>query len=744
MPIPVPSKKGRVELKERRKSFVVEEGEGVLERRSSGQDARGGRELGEREGQSTEARDAESGCGMISEGVRLHHRSLLGDWVGGGGRGSSEVDEKGCEHTENYHGIDDLNDGEGQPTDAEDAERGHEPTGTGVNLHRRSLLPRESSLVAKVSANILQSQEIEDRARAKREIKNNEHAVAGTQEMEQAVETQAIPEAKSKPDTSSTDRAATADHSTRIKKTQPRRSTTAALSRGASGKIAADAKNAPAKDKAEPARQRQSGRTWNLNAGASSRRQTSSEKNPQVQPQTATNRVSKGNDGRATVAGTTPKETRTTIAKPTRSASTTSPSRRPSSKLREPSRPSFNTFQQHFTPAKERSGFAPASTSLARSSSVRSSVTGPQKPRPQSKHPTGMNKRSNRCSISTDRLDPANNNITSPSKSRTPSNPTTALYPPLQTHLLHLTILAQQSEPTLTSYTKSAHDALFNGWQELQKAYLEQLETCKQARQAKNLLGLHRWTSGNTVALERKLKNLGDVLAELRRLVMDEKDRPIVETSSRKTMDQEGRAQLGPRLWIGDDEHSDDDAEAPTSPPPPPGAQTGRYARLIQQFERWSDWVSTVWAQRDEDTTSDVATATGGMDETFRRLTRIEPPGDAMKAEIKDLTAVVERLHSRLDDLSSPYVPVIGELEKFWGEEGDEDGNVAAKDGKEDVAVPTARRLIVLAGTLIAGMREELQVIREVIYEIEVGEREYMRSMVLGTWETGVRARLDR
>ena len=609
-----------------------------------------------------------------------------------------------------------------------------ESTGKRIRSHRASLLPRQTSLIARASANAPSSRFTEDQTGAERKTKTTGGGGVGTK---------AMPETTSKANVSAMRTAAQSDRFTRINKEQPRSSLAATRSGTATDRVAGNGKAAGTKDRSEIARQRQSGRMWNMGAEASSRRETSSGSNPRFQSQTAARQASKGNDG-DTAAGAKSTDARTTIARPNRSVSTATPSRKPSSKLPEPARPSFNAFQQHFTPAKGRSGVSTSMGPPARSASTRNSSAASQKARPQTRHTSGVNNdKTAPSAIRTDRAGQANTDTTSPSKSRTPSNPTAALYPPSQTRLLHLTILTEQSEPTLTAYTNSAHDGLFKAWQELRTAYLEQLETCEQARQAKNLLGLHRWTSGNTVALERKLKTLGDVLAELRRLDMDERDQPIVSSSCRKSNNREGVAELGPGLWIGEDEHSEDDAEAPTSPPPPPGTQTGRYARLIQQFERWSDWVSAVWAQRDEDTTSDVATATGGMDEAFRRITRIEAPGDAMKAEIKDLTAVVERLHARLEDLSSPHVPVIGELEKFWGAEADEDGHVAAGKGKEAVAVPTARRLIVLAVNLVAGMREELQVIREVTYEIEVGEREYMRSMVLGTWQTGVRARLD-
>lgn len=254
-------------------------------------------------------------------------------------------------------------------------------------------------------------------------------------------------------------------------------------------------------------------------------------------------------------------------------------------------------------------------------------------------------------------------------------------------------------------------------------------------RQARNILALHRWSNGNSATLTRKLSSLADIMRQVCDLTS-----PTLDGSS-------------------------DDAE-----------DCGEFLRLSRQFAAWSTFVQSVWAARDfrapprptssgsdnsppwTPSTADFAPARRG-----RRLSRDERAADAAEAEadeealdalaaqpipglgdtfktsLRIVGAQVERLGARLDELRNPAIPLVtaplpGTSPAAAAAETaatDEELDAARADAAAD-AIPTPRYVADMLGALVAGMRDEMQIMREAEFEVAIGERAWAESRVRG------------
>ena len=166
-----------------------------------------------------------------------------------------------------------------------------------------------------------------------------------------------------------------------------------------------------------------------------------------------------------------------------------------------------------------------------------------------------------------------------------------------------------------------------------------------------------------------------------------------------------------------------DDSEVSGGP-----EEMGEYTRLVRQFDAWVAWVEEVWLARDrirgvdDDVDSPISSPVrrpssyGAKDirEDLAELatTQLEGLGDCTKSSLKALGKIVGRSVTRLEELREPEIPVpmVG-LDQVT----DEEPGVGP--------VPTPKIIVDLAWKLATGMKEELQVIREIEFEVIIGEK---------------------
>lgn len=221
------------------------------------------------------------------------------------------------------------------------------------------------------------------------------------------------------------------------------------------------------------------------------------------------------------------------------------------------------------------------------------------------------------------------------------------------------------------------------------------------------------WSGGNEVSLVRKLGALSTVLGELCELTRGDDAWSGCE---------EARSQ---GWWI---EQQDQDLE-----------NAGEYTRTVRAFEAWVNWVETVWAARDQirgvgddgavsppitpaprrqhstndhDESSDEVQATADA--------QLQGLGDGVKTSVRSMGTTLDRLSMRLEELRDPEIPI--PLPPEPGSEGADEPGVGP--------IPTPRKLVDSAWTLVQGMREELQIMREVEFEVTIGEKAWTEQRV--------------
>jgi len=134
--------------------------------------------------------------------------------------------------------------------------------------------------------------------------------------------------------------------------------------------------------------------------------------------------------------------------------------------------------------------------------------------------------------------------------------------------------------------------------------------------------------------------------------------------------------------------------------------EQGPYTHLISQFSRWVAWVRTIWAARD---------AAGKDDGQGTNLTSIEALGDGVKAEMRRLGDALAHISLRLEDLRAVKMS---------------DDGARKGDGGEEESTPAA--LLDMTWHLTRNMVEELQVMREVEFEVVAGEKAWTENRING------------
>lgn len=314
----------------------------------------------------------------------------------------------------------------------------------------------------------------------------------------------------------------------------------------------------------------------------------------------------------------------------------------------------------------------------------------------------------------------SNTPLTPTSSSSVTTPTTTNLQLREQTHLLHLSLLHATSDRTLKRYTSSAHASLNTRFDSLHTLYTGLLALERHARQQANLLALHRWSVGNPVSLARRLPVLTTVLADLAALTAPE-----------------GR--------------TDDDGAA---------LDSGPYTTVVTSFERWTDWVRQVWEMRDAQSGS-VGLHGGGdsddNDDNDTRLgdteaqhsfgdtgsagagtsfTQIEGLGDGVKASMRALATTLNSLSIRLEELTEPQVRTGSPSKRAPKSRGtpvsEATSASSASTTSTSTSTPTPTHLLRVATAFVAGMVEELQVMREVEFEVVVGEQAWVQERLRG------------
>jgi len=258
---------------------------------------------------------------------------------------------------------------------------------------------------------------------------------------------------------------------------------------------------------------------------------------------------------------------------------------------------------------------------------------------------------------------------------------------------------------TYAKWLNSAYKQLRARHEDLHEMSVEVRALERAAREMRSIVALHRWSGGNAAYLTRKLNSLILILEQLEPMTAFEDEQKPLSHS----------------LTQGEDEITQEvdppPAQIPNSRHNSPSKRTEDFPSFIITFATWLMEVQHIWAERDEatlDTTQD-----------FDRFRTVDSLGDEFKASLRNLTANVVQLSTRLEDLRgtdrtrSPerfrhaqQKPIPAREDPAREEEADEEANILL--------------LTKLVFQLVEGMREELQIIREIEFEVMEGERAWL------------------
>lgn len=246
-----------------------------------------------------------------------------------------------------------------------------------------------------------------------------------------------------------------------------------------------------------------------------------------------------------------------------------------------------------------------------------------------------------------------------------------------QAHLLHLHLLDQAFAPTNAQWRASAQDRLEARCEALRDLYAETRCLEDAAHEMRNVASLLSWSGGSTVYLMRRLKTLISVLEEVDRMITEPLDgepspTPVTGINTDHTQEEENFEAYGP---------------------------------LVVTFSLWLMEVQHAWEQRDAHTEDAPATTPA-----------IKTIGDHFKASLRHLNSKVQQLAIRLDEIRNPGCTRSPERPQTsrspLKDEVDERSNIAV--------------LTTLAFRLVEGMQEELQMMREIEFEVMEGERAWL------------------
>lgn len=237
-------------------------------------------------------------------------------------------------------------------------------------------------------------------------------------------------------------------------------------------------------------------------------------------------------------------------------------------------------------------------------------------------------------------------------------------------------------------------------------------------------------------SLSRKLGVLADVLREVCALVEDgRKDEASGTSDGAVARKREG---------------VDEDAEQRT-----PGA----FTRVAHEFGAWQHFVQSVWASRDRQAdeaadTPPLSPSAGESkpnqlpagyetndddidpDNNNNTIQRIPGLGDNVKSTLRSMSATLDRLSARLGELRNPPIPSLPVPLPIPSSPLNQAQPHVPNDASSQHKTPTSsvqptpRQLIDLSHTLVEGMREEVQAMREAEFEVVIGEKAWMELAV--------------
>jgi len=205
-------------------------------------------------------------------------------------------------------------------------------------------------------------------------------------------------------------------------------------------------------------------------------------------------------------------------------------------------------------------------------------------------------------------------------------------------------------------------------------------------REMRNIIALQQWSGGNAAYLTRKLNILSSVLDQLEELLsFDEEPGDLLEQIPGSDTGNMAHRRL-------------EESEA--------------YPSFIATFGTWLMDVQHLWTDRDD--------AEAGSTQDFDRFRTVEGVGETFKTSLRNFTSHISQLVLRLEDLR--------QTDRTRSPERLRTPRQKPVDEKEDDSNDEANVFLLtkLVSGLVSGMHEELQIIREIEFEIMEGERAWL------------------
>lgn len=250
---------------------------------------------------------------------------------------------------------------------------------------------------------------------------------------------------------------------------------------------------------------------------------------------------------------------------------------------------------------------------------------------------------------------------------------------------------------TLKVYNASARASLQQRFADLQALYTSLLTLRRTVRQNRNLLALQHWSGGNTQTLVRKLNVLTNALVELCDLTRPD---PHANDPSTHDIGMHGSA------YPSEPENEQEE---------------GHYSLIVSAFSTWVAWVSEVWGERDVVRFTSTEAPLEMQEPPTSAMLPIEGLGDGMKIEIKGLLQRVDGIAVRLEGLG---------IKSVTGGRGSSGSPLKGLGLDMEWERSTPAVLVGLARDLVKEMQEELQVMREIEFEVVVGEKAWLEEQI--------------
>lgn len=157
------------------------------------------------------------------------------------------------------------------------------------------------------------------------------------------------------------------------------------------------------------------------------------------------------------------------------------------------------------------------------------------------------------------------------------------------------------------------------------------------------------------------------------------------------------------------------------------GDEGGAYSKVIKDFTQWIDWVEGIWSSRDAaaSLSTDSALRVAAADDERRaasslheahpsqhQITPIDGLGDAAKSSLRALTTLLHSLSIRLEEVRQNPFPLL----------------TKTTEDPERMDTTTPKQIVDSTLVMVGNMLEELQVMREIEFEVVVGEKAWMEA----------------